>query len=184
MQLGKYVIYYVLTILMMIINNTSIVFTLSIVIATGIVGIASIGLSQDAFAKHELNATLSGQQEVPPVDTQATGAAEFIPVVPNNETIDFSVNATGIEGVTAGHIHSGIQGENGPVVVTLFTFDSPQNEVSENGTIAANNLEGPMEGKTMPDLISSLKNSSTYVNVHTEQNPNGEIRGQISSPYP
>ncbi len=139
---------------------------------------------KDAFAKHELNATLSGQQEVPPVDTQATGAAEFIPVVPNNETIDFSVNATGIEGVTAGHIHSGIQGENGPVVVTLFQFDSAQNEVSENGTIAANNLEGPMEGKTIPELISSLKNSSTYVNVHTEQNPNGEIRGQISSPYP
>lgn len=61
--------------MMVIINQTSIVFTLSIIIATGIVGIASIDLSQDAFAKHELNGTLSGQQEVPPVDTQATGAA-------------------------------------------------------------------------------------------------------------
>lgn len=61
--------------MMVIINNTSIVFTLSIIVATGMVGIASIDLSQDAFAKHELNGTLSGQQEVPPVDTQATGAA-------------------------------------------------------------------------------------------------------------
>ncbi len=164
---------------MVIINNKSIVFMLSIIIATGIVGIASIGFSQDAFAKHELNATLSGQQEVPPMDTQATGAAEFIPVVPNNETMDFSVNATGIEGVTAGHIHSGIQGENGPVVVTLFTFDSPQNEVSENGTITAEMLEGPMQGKTMADLITAMKDGSTYVNIHTEQNPNGEIRGQL-----
>ncbi|MBA3750043.1 MAG: CHRD domain-containing protein [Nitrosopumilus sp.] len=163
--------------------NTSILFTLAITIATGIVGIASIDLTQDAFAKHELNGTLSGQEEVPPTDSQATGAAEFIPVVPNNETIDFSVNVTGIEGVTAGHIHSGIQGENGPVVVTLFQFDPAQNEVSENGTITANNLEGPMKGKTISDLISSLKNSSTYVNIHTEQNPDGEIRGQISSPY-
>ncbi len=169
--------------MMVIINKTAIVFTLSIIVATGIVGIASIDLSQGAYAKHELNATLSGQQEVPPVDTQATGAAEFVPVVPNNETIDFSVNASNIQGVTAGHIHSGNQGENGPVVVTLFTFDSPQNEVSEKGTITADNLEGSMEGKAISDLISSMKNSSAYVNVHTEQNPNGEIRGQISSPY-
>ena len=32
---------------------------------------------------------------------------------------------------------------------------------------------------TIPDLIAAMKNGSTYVNVHTEQNPNGEVRGQI-----
>jgi hypothetical protein len=36
-----------------------------------------------------------------------------------------------------------------------------------------------MQGKTMPDLMAVMKNGSTYANFHTEQNPNGEIRGQL-----
>jgi hypothetical protein len=54
-----------------------------------------------------------------------------------------------------------------------------QNGVSINGSIAANNLEGPMQGKTVAELIDAIKNNTTYVNVHTEQNPDGEIRGQL-----
>ena len=51
--------------------------------------------------------------------------------------------------------------------------------VSENGTITSDMLAGPMEGKTIADLITAMKDGNTYVNIHTEQNPNGEIRGQI-----
>jgi hypothetical protein len=36
-----------------------------------------------------------------------------------------------------------------------------------------------MHGKTISDLITAIKNGSTYANVHTEQNPNGETRGQL-----
>ena len=39
-----------------------------------------------------------------------------------------------IEDVTAGHIHYGVKGENGPVIVTLFKYETPMNEVSESGT--------------------------------------------------
>ncbi len=170
---------------MIVRNNIPTAVVLTVVVAAiGIVTIAtSFNLDTQVFAKHELNGTLSGQQEVPPVDTTATGAAEFLPVLPSNETIDFSVNATGIEGVTAGHIHSGMEGENGPVVVTLFQFDPAQNEVTEQGTITADMLEGAMEGMGISDLLTAMKNGSTYVNIHTEQNPDGEIRGQITSPY-
>lgn len=138
---------------------------------------ASTGLNPSTvFANHEFAANLTGQQEVPPVNTQATGQAI---VVPLNQTVSYYVNVTNIEGVTAGHIHSGAQGENGPIVVTLFKYDSPQNGVTESDNITATNLEGPMQGKTIPDLISAMKNGSTYVNVHTVQNPNGEVRGQL-----
>ena len=130
------------------------------------------------FANHEFAANLAGQQEVPPVDTQAIGEAIFVPIQPSNETIDFYVNATGIQAVTQAHIHSGNPGENGPIVVTLFTLNPVQNGVSINGSIAANNLEGPMQGKTVAELIDAIKSNTTYVNVHTEQNPNGEIGRQ------
>jgi hypothetical protein len=96
------------------------------------------------------------------------------------DSVMYNVNVTNIEGVTVGHIHSGQRGENGPIVVTLFKYDSPMNEVSESGSITADKLEGPMAGKQLSDLATAMGNGSTYVNIHTEQNPNGEIRGQIS----
>ncbi|TVP41237.1 hypothetical protein NARC_40200 [Candidatus Nitrosocosmicus arcticus] len=100
--------------------------------------------------------------------------------MPRNEAIEFYANATWIQGVAQGHIHNGIQGENGPAIVTLFNFTS-QHEVSEKGTIAGSRLEGPMQGKAIVDLITAMKDGSTYVNFHNQQNPTGEIRGQLNS---
>ena len=122
---------------------------------------------------------MTGQEEVPPVDTQSLGKTILVQDLPLNQTIHYFVNVTGIEDVTQGHIHSVAEGENGPIVITLFNFEFPQSVVLENGTFAASNLEGPIQGKTIPDLIAAMKNGSTYVNVHTEQNPEGEVRGQL-----
>ncbi len=89
------------------------------------------------------------------------------------------MNTTAIQGATQGHIHSGAQGENGPIVVTLFKYDSPREYVTEKHRFTAGNFEGPMQGKTMVDLKSAIENGTTYVNIHTQQNPDGEITGQI-----
>jgi hypothetical protein len=135
------------------------------------------GLTNPVFAQgpQKIVMNLSGSEEVPPVQTAATGVAEFIP---GEDSVAYSVNATNIEGVTAGHMHLGKQGENGPVVVTLFKYASPMNEASETGTFTADKLEGPLAGKQLSDLAVVGANASLYVNIHTEQNPNGEIRGQ------
>ena len=140
------------------------------------------GLTSLVFAQGPPTITinLTGSEEVPPVQTEATGVAEFIPV--GMDSIVYSVNATNIQGATAGHIHLGAKGENGPVVFTLFKYDKPMNEVSENGTITAYKFEGPMAGKQMSDLATAGVKDMLYVNIHTEQNPNGEIRGQVGSP--
>jgi hypothetical protein len=122
---------------------------------------------------------LTGSEEVPPVQTEATGVAEIIPGL---DSILYNVNATNIEGATAGHVHFGKAGENGPIVVTLFKYDTPMNEVSENGTITVDKLEGPLAGKQLSELITAGANGTLYVNVHTEANPNGEIRGQGGNP--
>jgi CHRD domain len=124
--------------------------------------------------------SLTGNEEVPPVQTEATGVAEFKQV--GIEYRAYSVKATNIQDATAGHIHLGAKGENGPVVFTLFKYDKPMNQILETGTITADKFEGPMAGKQLSDLATAGVNDMLYVNIHTEQNPNGEIRGQIGSP--
>lgn len=127
------------------------------------------------------NVELSGNEEVPPVQTDATGSAEF--TAPHFDNISYSVEVSNIDKVTAAHIHSGKIGENGPIVVTLFKAETlstePINGNLASGNITNANLEGPMAGKTVIDLTKSMELGETYVNVHTEENPNGEIRGQI-----
>jgi hypothetical protein len=54
--------------------------------------------------------------------------------------------------------------------------------VMETGTITADRLEGPMEGKPISELALAAAYGSLYINIHTKQNPNGEIRGQIENP--
>jgi hypothetical protein len=152
----------------------------AVVAALATTGIITIGLPNLVFAQGEQKfaATLSAQEEVPPTNSQATGMAEFTVM---GDNVQYSVNASNIQSVTAGHVHSGKQGENGPIVVTLFKYDSPMNQVAEKGSITADKLEGPMAGKQLSDLATAMSNGETYVNIHTEQNPNGEIRGQIMS---
>ena len=86
----------------------------------GLLGYSSQNLIAIAIAQGsdtQYSAVLSGDEEVPLVDTQAVGIADFSPA---ENSVDYTINATGIEGTTAGHIHYGIEGENGPIIVTLF----------------------------------------------------------------
>ncbi|MDF2737066.1 MAG: hypothetical protein K0S93_922, partial [Nitrososphaeraceae archaeon] len=72
------------------------------------------------------NVELSGNEEVPPVQTDATGSADF--TAPHFDNIGYSVNVSNIDKVTAAHIHIGKLGENVPIVVTLFKAETPSSE--------------------------------------------------------
>jgi CHRD domain len=141
----------------------------------------NLAFAQENEQTEPFSAMLSGG-EVPPVDTAATGVASF--TVEGGESIKYDVNVTVMDKVTAAHIHNAPKGENGDVVVTLFKADSPTGQISgslANGFITASNLEGQMQGSPFRDIIRALERGEAYVNVHTEKNPNGEIRGQISA---
>ncbi|MGE5821688.1 MAG: CHRD domain-containing protein, partial [Nitrososphaerota archaeon] len=74
-------------------------------------------------------------------------------------------------------------GENGEAVVDLLK-DSKKNGIRQGtsirGNITSSDLKGSLEGKeVLTDLILSMKNGSTYVNIDTPYHENGEIRGQI-----
>jgi hypothetical protein len=150
----------------------------SILLSLATLAIATILTSfTNSFAQEQGGiANLSGQEELPPIQTQATGMAEFIVM---GDAVNYNVNSSNIQGATAGHIHLGKPGENGPIVITLFKYDTHMNQVSETGSFTAADQEGPMAGQPYQELGMAAINGSLYVNIHTEKNPNGEIRGQI-----
>ena len=162
----------------------SIAATVAAVLSTLMITAATHGLTDLAFAQGgaKFGFNLTGSEEVPPVQTNATGMAEISAYTVAGDSITYNVNAMNIQGVTAGHIHLGKPGENGPIVFTMFKYDPPRNEVSETGTITADKLEGPMAGKRVFDVALAGSNGSLYMNIHTVENPNGEIRGTSSIP--
>ena len=139
-------------------------------------------VSTNVFAA-KFSATLSGNNEVPPVDTKATGAATYRTAA-NETVIKYKVNITGFSDATGAHIHMGKAGANGDVIVDLLK-DSKKNPtklgMAIRGNITDSDLTGPMQGKTLSDLISAINSGDTYTNVHTPGHPDGEIRGQIES---
>ena len=161
-------------------KNITSVLTIAVLIAVTITMVSATTFSNQIVLgqNQKFKAKLSGQDEVPPVQTTASGMVWFKPM---QDKVWFKVNVTDMQGVTKAHIHTGKVGANGPVVVTLYKSDTPQsiNGKLSYGNITSNLLEGPMKGKQISDLVTAMSNGSTYVNVHTEKHPNGEIRGQI-----
>jgi CHRD domain len=129
-----------------------------------------------AYAQQEqqsqaFTAKLTGKDEVPPVNTQATGTAQF-QLSSDGKEINYDLTTTNLNGFMMAHIHQGKAGENGQPVAPLQM---------EKGKITSSDLQGPLAGKQISDLVDLMKNGGAYTNVHTQQNQNGEIRGQITS---
>jgi hypothetical protein len=98
----------------------------------------------------------------------------------------FRVNVTGISNASAAHIHMGKAGENGDVIVDLLNAPESKDKDTAYGMIFRGNLSdssltGPMQGKTLDDLTAAMESGDTYVNVHTAEHKDGEIRGQLSN---
>lgn len=135
------------------------------------------------FAPADFEAALSGSEEVPPVETDASGHASF--AISEDETeLQYSLAVSNISNMTQAHIHLGAPGENGPVVAFLFEQATPGAvsavALQADGAITSDNLTGPLAGGELADLIAEIESGNAYVNVHTTQNPAGEIRGQIN----
>jgi hypothetical protein len=106
---------------------------------------------------------LTGDEEVPPVKTGASGTGSF--VISADKSVSGSITTTGVEG-TAAHIHEGPAGKNGPVIVPL--------------TKGANNTWSVTPGAKLTDSqYQSYKAGNLYVNVHSAANKGGEIRAQL-----
>ena len=110
-------------------------------------------------------ATLTGAQEVPPNSSTTTGTATLL-LSPDEKTARVSLSFTGLSSPQNGaHIHGpAAAGVNAPI---LFPLPS-------------GNLSDVVIALTSTD-VQDLKNGLLYINVHSNNFTNGEIRGQFGN---
>jgi hypothetical protein len=109
---------------------------------------------------------LAGTAEVPPVQTAGKGAAT-VNVDTTTKQASWRVEYTGLGGpASAAHIHCGAApGANAGVAVPL-------------GNAASSPITG---SAAMTDAqLADLQGGKCYVNIHTDANKGGEIRGQLA----
>jgi NADH dehydrogenase/NADH:ubiquinone oxidoreductase subunit G len=154
------------------------------ILLLGIVAMILNSATIQAQKAHTFSATLSGKDEVPPTKSIANGTAKFL-VNENDSQISYWVNLTRLKKIIQAHIHNGTSGQNGDVLVNLSNSKSAKNpdnpEIQLTGTITKDDLQGPLKGRELSDLLIVMRNGQAYVNAHTEIYPKGAIRGQIMS---
>lgn len=168
------------------------------VLLVGALALAAAGLavagSQKNFRVHA-----NGSLEVPANDSKGQGQAIF-KLSKDGESLDYKLIVANIENVVMAHIHQGLPGTNGDIVVWLYPSTAEnvlapagggriQGPIAD-GTITADDLVGPLDGMELSDLIELLRAGNAYVNVHTNDGVGalntgpgdiltGEIRGNF-----
>ncbi|MBV8397482.1 MAG: CHRD domain-containing protein [Acetobacteraceae bacterium] len=114
----------------------------------------------------QFHATMDGAHEVPPKQSSGTGTANATLDTATKE-LNYTVDWSGLTGpATAAHFHGPADpGVNAGIVVP----------------IDGKNPTSPAKGSaTLTDAqMKDLEDGKWYVNVHTAENPGGEIRGQV-----
>lgn len=157
-------------------------------LATALALVGSLA-AQEAWAQGRFKTRLSGLEEVPALSSPGSG--EFTARI-HDGTIDYTLSYEGLEsGVLFAHIHLGQRGVNGGVSVFLCsnapapvsTPACPTPGGSVSGTLGAADVVGPaaqgIEAGEIEELLEAVVAGATYVNVHTNDFPGGELRGQI-----
>ena len=134
-------------------------------VLTGLALTVAIGVAGPAKAEVvNLKATLNANSEVPPNSSKGIGTVTATYDTASKK-LSWKGNYSGLSGpATAAHFHSGETGKNGAVAVPIVPNTSP--------------FEG---SATLTDAqTAELLAGRWYVNVHTETNKGGEIRGQVT----
>ncbi len=135
---------------------------------------------------------LSGDNEVPPVETPAYGQGIY-KLVDGGTRLTFSHLFANLNNVVMAHLHLAPEGQNGPVVASLMPPAAPGGGAIDqlSGELTTQDLVGPLHGLPLDALIAAIQAGTIYVNIHTNDGvappnsgpgdfPAGELRGQLS----
>jgi hypothetical protein len=140
-----------------------------------------------------VSTALEPSQEVPAVSSPDARGRFVADIDDDAQAIDFELSFSGLQApVVMSHIHMAQPGANGGIVVWLCgtasnpgppgTQTCPQ-QGTVRGTIRPENVVQVTTQGIAPgdfgEVVSAMRNGLAYVNVHTQQSPLGEIRGQL-----
>ena len=126
----------------------------------------SVTLATSVQAQEVYRARVSPMPTTPQTVTDITGGGEVILTL-NGNALSVEGNFSGMSSATTmGHIHNGPPAQPGPVVHRLEVTAAP------NGNISA-------ELELTDEQVSALRNNELYVQIHSENNAPGELRGWI-----
>ena len=129
-------------------------------VALAVLLAGSIGLAN----AEDVKVTLTGDQEVPAVTTDAKGTGKIS--IAKDMSVSGKITSTGVEGTMA-HIHMGsAPGKNGPPIITL--------EKGSDGSWSV-----PAGAKLTDEQYQAFKAGSLYVNIHSADHKGGEIRAPL-----
>ena len=153
-------------------------------IVTAAAVLSLIWLCAGTSAADELfKATLSGDEEVPPVSTDTSGRA-FLRLNNSETAIEFQLHVSDGIGITQSHIHCAPAGVPGPIVVFLAGLHAAGLDVDGKWISSASFTDASIVntacGATIAELAEAMRAGDTYVNVHSLEVPSGVVRGQIS----
>lgn len=139
--------------------------TLSVLFATILI-FSAFKAEKTSINGTPLFAMLNGANQAPAMGDPDGNGTAMIRLNQGQGTISYELNFENIETAMAAHIHWGVAGTNGPVVV-----DFP---------ITGNMSSGEVEVDA--ELIKAIRQnpSGYYVNVHNASYPGGAIRGQLT----
>lgn len=126
------------------------------------------------LAREGFVADIDAMQSVPSSNSTATGSG-IVSYDRDRRNLHYMITVSGLSGaINAAHFHKGIKGETGGVVYELNFMN--------NATFGYwTNMNSPAFNNTQS--ITFRRNDSVYVNFHTTNFPNGEVRGQFIRNY-
>ena len=151
----------------------------------------AIGGAAPALGAEGLSAQLNSYEETPST-LNSPGTGVFLGLIDNDETaINYQLFYSDLQGATVlfAHIHFGKPGESGGVVAFLCggggkpACAAPGSLIT--GVILPANVQAlagqNLAAGDMAAFVRAIRSGFTYVNVHTNAFPSGELRGQIKS---
>lgn len=127
---------------------------------------AAASFSTQAADMNELHGRLSPMPVTAATVRTITGVGSFTASL-NGSTLSISGQFEGMNSAaTAAHVHTGAKAQTGPVAFPIDVTKAMSGTISVQTTLT-------------PELIEALHAESLYIQIHSEGNPGGELRGWL-----